>query len=214
LVAESLDIAPSRPRVSEPQSVDDLDVNLEWLAYYQSRANTAKAVCEAKIRLAKSEEKKRLCVEVDGRDVNLADAVAEIKSASIQFAYEHRDSLFADGSKTRALNHGAISFCKRPEGISLREGISESDAMAKVEARAGILGKIKKWLEDTLFDCSLDTFLRIKLELNKSGILSAWKSGKLSARDLRTLGFEACGGDEICKIEPAEYTLQSLSKTA
>jgi phage host-nuclease inhibitor protein Gam len=209
LVADSLDVVPQRPRVLKPRSLEDLNVNLEWLAYYKSRQANAKAACDAKCRLAKSEEAKRLRVEVDGRHVGLADAVAEIQKVSIAFVLAHRDAVFCDGTKTRELTHGTISLRARPKGIELAEEVSEEDVLARIEAKAGLLTRIADWLEKKCLGLATRTFYRIKSELNTQGIKEAFLADALSEPDLRSIGFVPCGGDEVCKIEPAAYTLNS-----
>lgn len=207
MVAASLDVVPQRPRVLKPKTLEDLNVNLEWLAYYKSRKATAKAACDAKCRLAKSEEAKRLSVEVDGRHVSLADAEAEIQQASIAFILAHPESIFRDGSKTRELTHGTISLRARPRGIELADDVSEQDALARIEAKSGLITRIADWLEKKVLGLATRSFYRIKTELNRQGIKEAFLADALSESDLRSIGFVPNGGDEVCKIEPAEYTL-------
>ncbi|MCW5777816.1 MAG: host-nuclease inhibitor Gam family protein [Phycisphaeraceae bacterium] len=190
--------ADARPTgIGKTPKIKDLagvDAALHELAWLRSRRATVEGAAKQSVELIKAEAAKKLVLEhgepFDVREQTLVEAVVE-------YAGAHREQ-FVDGkTKSRKFVHGVVGFREQRGKVTFLDG----DAKAVIERLAdGLAAKLTAFLKRL----GLLPWLRLKPELDLSGIGQAIKRGEVTEKTLAEQGLGWASGEEVY-VDPAEH---------
>lgn len=203
-----------KPRVD---SLETLDQALQELAWIAAREKEIKAACEQRVRLCKHQAAEQMVVEIGRKTLTFAERRAALEEAVFAFCEENREVVLADsGKKTREFTHGKVSWRKEPLRLQFVEGKAEADVMAaadkKSELADGILGSLVKRLGRLRLTENIraSMLFNIKLTLNRSALLAAYKNGEITDKDLKALCLEAVEPEEeVVTLKLHDYVVQT-----
>lgn len=219
-MSETLDRPPRNRLPLEPQieSPDDIGRAFEELAWMKSIEETAKAVCDQRIQLAKKDVEKKCVTTIEDTKVTFADRRRALENAILDWSDAHREIVLADGGKTRKFTHGQVSFKNSTPKLGLADGTKPEDVLAIADKKCPHKDGLLAWLQMQLASIQLTQnvsaaiLCNVKLTLDKQALWAAFKSGLVSEKELNKLGLVVEKAEEFVGLKVTEYTVESESR--
>lgn len=195
------------------RSLEAADSALAELADLEATEQEIDAACTQELSLVRARHAAGLQLVIDGRPVKIADRKTELQLALQEFAEKYGEQVFDEGAKSKKLTHGEFGFRLSPAKLEPIEGGAPKSFGEKLDAivhglqRA--LGKFK-----TLFAAGDDKFLKVQIVLDRQALLSAAKRKELTAAELRKVGLQLGGGEDVFFAKPKSREVKSTSAVA
>lgn len=187
-------------------SLTDLEKALEELAALDTRGKSLDAARDAELDRIRSQCESVKLVPVGRKEIPIADRRAALYSAVEAYCSASREDLLGDGKKkSRKLAAGEIGWRAKRKSVSFAEGQDEKSVLKTFEKRdvSKLLNKCLasiKW-----FAGHMGIFLKIKLSLDKTGVLKAYESGDISEKCLQEAGLTIAGGEDEFYVSLNDY---------
>jgi phage host-nuclease inhibitor protein Gam len=202
-----------------PKSDAECDRAISELAWIRSYAKTRRAALDMQIDLLGADHAKKLFVEIseggETRRIAFADRDKQLESAVLSYAKAHTgDEFFAAGTQNRRFTHGVVAWRQGALSVLTLEDETDATVLEAIKEKLTIVGRLRRLLEGLKIarGVAADVAVRVKVELNKVGILAAFKSGALTNKHLQPYGCQVTRPAPEFWIDVGDYTLASASE--
>jgi|GEM_PF-7021894 len=226
-----LDRPPAEVLGFEPPNSDaECNRAVSELAWIRSYHKTRKAALDIQIDLLKGEHAKKLFVEIteggETRRIAFADRDKQLEAWVIDYARAHsavsgdagdgeETDFFPAGKQTRELTHGVVAWRQGALSVLPLEDETDATILEKVKEKLTLAGRLRRLIEGLRIarNVAADVAVRVKVELNKVGILAAFKTGALTNKHLKPYGCQVGRPAPEFWLDVGDYTLESASET-
>lgn len=191
------DLKPPRQRLGLQPTIEspaDIGTALEELSWLQAVGRAADADCQQAIRKARQECEKKLLFRLEGEELRVVDREDALRAAIAEYSIEHRAELLEGKQKSREFTHGEICWKLGSPAVECVEGTKEAEALAtignKLDRKVPLKEKFVAVLKSLklIRDVSADTFVRVTVALNKTGIAAAVNAKQIKPAELKKYG--------------------------
>lgn len=197
------------------ESLEQLDGAMRELAQLDGMEATCKAELDKQIKTLNEAHAARLVTDIGGKAVKFADRRSILSDAIERYATAHRAELLPAKKKSRELNHGEIGWKKS------RDMVIPIAAPATTEAVPKPKSILDTWVEKLLEQLhwvlgeweplkGLTAYVRIKVETDEAGLITAYRDRKVSDAQMTALGYRFETGEEKFWCKPAAPKAASL----
>lgn len=180
------------------QNADDLTAALQWIRYLRTRLQEVQLQYDQALAELNARFEPLRQFTTDDQQLPLSEALAMFEGAVADFARDHQQQLLPAGRRSYESPAGKIALAQQPLKIELtKKKETEAQAVDRILEELDVLPEIDRIrLEYPDFE----QYVRLEFKLNRSGLLDAIKTKRLSVADLRAKGLKTVRGPEKVTI--------------
>lgn len=193
------------------QSRAQADEALREIGELKGRGAELQQRCDRAVAVVLDHWAQRMTVRVDGADVPFGDRIRELEADLEAFVLRNVAALFEAGKKSIDLNHGTLGVRPSQPAVIPLEGMTESQALEKLSG--AFMTRIRKLLTSARlgFGKANDSVLRLKAEINRSGILARYRERAITDQQLAKAGLRIRPATDVFFYEATEQEVEHQS---
>lgn len=194
-----IDSLPAKPVV---RNVAGLETVARLILHYRALSAREDARLQRQIDSVREKAQHRFLVPVEDEPQLISERLAALESAAAKFVASKpgRKALFNRGTKTAELPSCIVSLRDEASRLDFQPGESRPTVVEKLSTPSGLHGKIA----ELLAALGLTGWIKLKPELDFSGIKEAVKEGRLALTELPARGLKWDQHPVTVNVEPRQ----------
>jgi phage host-nuclease inhibitor protein Gam len=194
-------------RKAKIETLADVSAALHELAWLNAEKVAIESKAQKKLDAINKEARESMVVDVDGRDVPIAERMRLLESNVLAWCEPNLTAHLQGKAKTLNLPHGKLVRRTGLASIEFAEGQDEKTVFAAINETIPVLDKLNRILALMLGVFRLGSILKLSWGLNKPAIKTAWENQPDDRPALEALGLTLKPGVDSTSVKIGEYQI-------